>query len=72
MLPFIIVESCSNLFLKELMLSCPIMKRFMLFILISFIKNYGSFILVSFEFVREELDDTSSMFRVAFNGILLF
>ena len=72
MLPFIIVDSCSNSFLKELMLSCPIMRRFMLFILISLRKDCGSFISVPFEFVRGELGDTSSMFRVVFNGILLF
>ena len=72
MLPFIIVDSCSNLFLKELMLSCQIMRWFMLLILISFRKDCGSFISVSFEFVRGELNDTSSMFRVLFNGISLF
>ena len=72
MLPFIVVVSCSNLFLKELMLSCPIMRRFMLFILISLRKDCGSFISVPFEFVRGELGDTSSMFRVVFNGISLF
>ena len=69
MLPFIIVDSCSNLFLKELMLSCPIMRRFTL---ISLRKDCGSFISVPFEFVRGELGDTSSMFRVVFNGISLF
>ena len=69
MLPFISVDSCSNLFLKELILSCLIMRRFMLVILISFRKDCGSFISVSFEFVRGELNDTSSMFRVLFNGI---
>ena len=72
MLPFIIADSCSNLFLKELMFSCPIMRRFMLFILISLRKDCGSFISVPFEFVRGELGDTSSMFRVVFNGISLF
>ena len=72
MLPFIIVDSCSNLFLKELMLSCPIMRRFMLFILISLRKDCGSFISVPFQFVRGELGDTSSKFRVVFNGISLF
>ena len=72
MLPFIIVDSCSYLLLKELMLSCPIMRRFMLFILISLRKDCGSFISVQFEFVRGELGDTSSMFRVVFNGISLF
>ena len=72
MLPFIIVDSCSNLFFKELMLSCPIMRRFMLFILISLRKDCGSFISVPFEFVRGELGDTSSKFRVVFNGISLF
>ena len=72
MLPFIIVDSCSNLFLKELMLSCQIMRWFMLLILISFRKDCGSFISVSFEFVRGELNHTSSMFRVLFNGVLLF
>ena len=72
MLPFIIVDSCSNLFLKKLMLSCPIIRRFMLFILISLRKDCGSFISVPFEFVRGELGDTSSMFRVVFNGISLF
>ena len=54
------------------MLSCPIVWRFMLFILISFRKDCGSFISVSFEFVRGELNDASSMFRVLFNGISLF
>ena len=44
----------------------------MLFILISFRKDYESFISVPFEFVRRELDDTSSTFRVVFNGISLF
>ena len=72
MLPFIVVVSYSNLFLKELMLSCPIMRRFMLFILISLRKDCGSLISVPFEFVRGELGDTSSMFRVVFNGISLF
>ena len=72
MLPFIIVDSSSNLFLKELILSCSIMRRFMLFILISLRKDCGSFISVPFEFVRGELGDTSSMFRVVFNGISLF
>ena len=72
MLPFSIVDSSSNLFLKELMSSCPIMRRFMLFILISLRKDCGSFISVPFEFVRGELGDTFSMFRVVFNGILLF
>ena len=67
MLPFIMVDSCSNLFLKELMLSCPIMRRFM-----SLRKDCGSFISVPFEFVKGELGDTSSMFRVIFNGISLF
>ena len=62
MVQFIIVDSCSNLFLKKLMLSCPVMRRFMLFILISFRKDCGSFISVSFEFLRGELDDTSSHF----------
>ena len=57
MLPFIIVGGCSNLFLKELMLSCPIMRRFMLFILISLRKDCGSFISVPVEFVRGELGD---------------
>ena len=60
------------MFLKELMLSCPIMRRFMLLILISLRKDCGSFISVLFEFVREEPGDTSSMFRVVFNGISLF
>ena len=72
MLPFITVDSCSNLFLKELMLSCSIMRWFMLFILISLRKDCGFFISVPFEFVRGELGDTSSMFRVVFNGISLF
>ena len=54
------------------MLSCPIMRRFMLFILISLRKDWGSFISVPFEFVRGELGDTCSMFRVVFNGISLF
>ena len=72
MLPFIIVDSCSKLFLKELMLSCPIIRRFMLFILISLRKDCGSFISVPFEFVRGELGDTSSKFRVVFNRISLF
>ena len=45
------------------MLSCPIIDG-----LISFRKDCGSFISVSFEFVRGELNDTSSMFRVLFNG----
>ena len=71
MLPYIVVDSCSNSFLKELMLRCPVMRRFMLIILIYFRKDYGSFISVSFEFIRGELNDTSSMFRVLFNGILL-
>ena len=43
-LPYIIVDSRSNFFFKELMLSCPIMRRFMLFILIFFGKDYGSFL----------------------------
>ena len=72
MVQFIIVDSCSNLFLKKLMLSCPVMRRFMLFILISFRKDCGSFISVSFELVRGELNYTSSMFRVLFKGISLF
>ena len=51
------------------MLSCPIIDG-----LISFTKDYGSFISVSFEFVRGELNDATSMFRVLFkgNGISLF
>ena len=60
------------MFLKELMLSCPILRRFILFIRISFRRDCGSFISVLFEYVRGELDGTSSMFRVVFNGILLF
>ena len=35
-------------------------------------KKLQTFASVSFEFVRGELDDTSSMFRVVFNGISLF
>ena len=54
------------------MLSCPIMRRFELFILISLREDCGSFISVPFEFVRGELGDTSSMFRVVFNGISIF
>ena len=72
MLPFIIVDSWSNSFLKELMLSCPGMRGFMYFILVSFRKDGGSFSPVPFEFVRGELDDTESMFRVVFNRISLF
>ena len=48
------------------------MRRFILFVLISFRKDCESFISVSFELVRGELDDTSSMFGVVFNGISLF
>ena len=55
-------DSCSNLFLKELILSYPIMRRFMLFMLISFRKDCGSFSSGPFAFVRGELDDTSCMF----------
>ena len=55
-------DSCSNLFLKELILSYPILRRFMLFILISFRKDCGSFSSGPFAFVRGKLDDTSSMF----------
>ena len=72
MLPFIIIDSFSNLFLKELMSSCPIMRWFMLFILMSLRKDCGSFISVPFGFVRGELGDTSSLFGVAFNRISLF
>ena len=72
MLPFIIVDSCSNLFHKELMLSCPVMRRFILFILISLRKDCGSFISVPFEFVKGEPGDTSSIVRVVLNGISLF
>ena len=52
MLQLTIVNSCTNLFLKELMLSCQIMRRFMLFTLISFGKDCESFSSVPFEFVR--------------------
>ena len=48
------------------------MRRFVLFILISFRKDYGCFFSVPFEFERGELDDTSSMFRLVFNRISLF
>ena len=72
MLPFIIVDSCSNLFLNVLMLSFPIMTRFILFILISSRKDSGSFCSVQFEFVKDELDDAYYMFRAVFNGISLF
>ena len=72
MFPFIIVDSCSNLFLKELMLSCPIMRQFMLTGLIYIRKDCRSFISVPFEFVRGELGDTSSLFRVVTNEISLF
>ena len=65
MLSFIIVDSCSNLFPKELMLTCPIMRWFMLFILISFRKDCGSFISVSFEFVRGELDDRKMLGNIS-------
>ena len=44
----------------------------MYFILVSFRKDGGSFSQVPFEFVRGELDDTESMFRVVFNRISLF
>ena len=69
--PIIIIDSCSNLFLKELILSCPIMRRFMLFILKSFRKDYGSFSLL-FELIRREIDEAFPVFRFAVNGILLF
>ena len=72
MLPFIIADSCSNLFLNVLMLSFPIMTRFILFILISSRKDSGSFCSVQFEFVKDELDDAYYMFRAVFNGISLF
>ena len=65
-------DSCSNLFLKELILSYPIMRRFMLFILISFRKDCGSFSSGPFAFVRGELDDTSCMFWVVLDTISLF
>ena len=73
MFPLIMVDSCSNLFRKELILSCPIMRRFMLFILISFRKDCGSFSSLLFEFIRRELGEAFPVvLRVAFNGILLF
>ena len=39
---------------------------------ISFKKDFGSFSSEPFEFLRGELDDTSSAFRVVFNGISLY
>ena len=57
--PLIMVDSCSNLFLKELVLSCPIMRRFMLFILKSFRKDCGSFSSLLFELIRRELNEAS-------------
>ena len=69
MFPLIMEDNCSYLFLKELILSGPIMRRFMFFILR---KDCGSFSLLLFELIRRELHETLPILRVAFNGILLF
>ena len=44
----------------------------MFFTSISFKKDFGSFSSEPFAFIRGELDDTSSVFRVVFNGISLY
>ena len=72
MFPLIMVDSCSNLFLKELILSCPIIRQFVLFILRSFRKDCGSFSSLLFELIRGVLDEAFPVLRVAFNSILLF
>ena len=72
MFPLIKVDSCSDLLLKELILSCPIMRRFMLFIVKSFRKECGSFSSLLLELIRRELDEAFSVLQVAFNVMLLF
>ena len=47
----LIIEDCSNLLPKELVLSCPKMEQSMLFVLISFRKDCQSFSSVAFEFL---------------------
>ena len=70
MFPLIMVDNCSNLFLKELILSCPIMRRFMLFIPKSFRKNCGLFSSLLFERIRKKLDEAFPILRVAFSILL--
>ena len=68
-----IVDRCSNLFLIELILSWPLMRRFMLFIIKSFRRDCGSFSSLLFQIIiRTELDEEFPVLRVAFNGFLLF
>ena len=70
MFPLIMVDNCSNLFLKGLILSCPIMRRFMLFIPKSFRKNCGLFSSLLFERIRKKLDEAFPILRVAFSILL--
>ena len=72
MFPLIMIDSCSNLFLKELILSCPIIRQFVLFILKSFRKDCGSFSSPLFQLIRRVLNEAFPVLRVAFNTILLF
>ena len=72
MFPLIMVDNCSNLFLKELISSCPIMRRFMFFILKCSRKDCGSFSSLLLELIRRGIDKVFPVLRVAFNGILLF
>ena len=69
MFPLIMVDSCSNLFLKELKLSCPIVRQFVLFILKSFRKECGFFSLLLFELIIRVLNEAFPVLRVAFNSI---
>ena len=69
MFPLIMVDSCLNLFLKELKLSCPIIRQFVLFILKSLRKECGSFSLLLFELIIRVLNEAFPVLRVAFNSI---
>ena len=65
MLSFIIVDSCSNLFLKELMFNLP--NNEMVYVVYHnfFQKRLWIFHLVSFEFVRGELDDRKMLGNIS-------